>query len=105
MERFFINLRGLSTGIYSSQKFLALQVAIFDEGDPMKDWLDTTAAGLRLGLKGCTVWRLCKKHPGFGIRAGNHFRIPEDHLKRLLGGESIISIANSPSWLTVDEAA
>lgn len=61
-------------------------------------WLNTTEAGSRLGLVSSTVWRVCKRYPGFGIKFSNHYRIPASHVDRVLSGETVAAVAASPSW-------
>ena len=62
------------------------------------DFISTREAGDRLGLQSCSIWRLCRRNPGFGLQVGSHFRIPSAHIQRVLDGESVKSISSSPSW-------
>jgi hypothetical protein len=54
--------------------------------------------GRRVGVTCETMRSHCKRHAGFGIRAGViQWRIPEAHIDRMLKGESVEEIARNPS--------
>jgi hypothetical protein len=40
-----------------------------------------------------TVWRACRDNPGFALRLGKSFRIPQHHVDRLMRGETPAQIA------------
>jgi hypothetical protein len=46
-----------------------------------------------IGLSSITSWRTCTRHPGFAVRVGGTFRIPETHVRRVERGELPAAIA------------
>jgi hypothetical protein len=49
-------------------------------------------------VTGETIRSHCKRHPGFGVRAGVvQWRVPVAHIDRMLKGESVEEIARNPS--------
>jgi hypothetical protein len=66
------------------------------------NFLNCTQLARRTGTCRQTIWRQCRKHPGFGIQVGAAVRIPEVHLIRLARGETIAEIAANPSLIRDD---
>jgi hypothetical protein len=60
-------------------------------------FLNSTQFGRRTGTCRQHGWRLSRRHPGFAIKVGSAVRIPEPHVIRLESGESVASIAATPS--------
>ena len=59
----------------------------------------------RTGYQRPRINEFCLRRPGFGWRAHRHgwWRIPSQHVVRLLNGESLDSIAASPSIPRLDK--
>ena len=57
----------------------------------------TALLAKKCGKSTTTIWRWCSENRGFAIQIGNHFRIPDSHVKRLMAGETPLQIAASPS--------
>lgn len=53
----------------------------------------TTAVAYETGVDRVTVYRQCLSHPGFAIRFGKQFKIPDAHLARVRAGERVEDIA------------
>lgn len=58
-----------------------------------KIWHTTGEAAELTGASQTTVWRTCRQFPGFAVRMNGVFRIPDDHLRRVLAGEHPSMIA------------
>ncbi len=56
-------------------------------------FVSTSELGRRTGVSRITAWRICDRHRGFGVKAGGTFRIPIDHVERVLRGERPADIA------------
>ncbi len=65
----------------------------------MAKFLSATEAAPRVGFSAWTLVDYCRNFPGFGfrLRPGGRWRIPEEHIARLLAGEPVPEIAASPS--------
>lgn len=50
------------------------------------DFLTTAAAAEKVGVAAVTIWRACRRYPGFGVRVGGAYRIPAAHIEMLLQG-------------------
>ncbi len=59
------------------------------------DSLATAEAATELGVSQTTVWRACKKLPGFSTRVLGEHRIPRSHIARVKHGEALQDIATS----------
>lgn len=53
----------------------------------------TAQLAAELNRSRTTVWRACCQNPGFAIRLGHEFRIPNAHIERLKRGETAAQIA------------
>lgn len=58
-----------------------------------KPFLDTTEVAQQTGTCRATIARACREHKGFAIRLNGAYRIPAEHLARLLKGETAREIA------------
>lgn len=58
-----------------------------------KIWHTTGEAAELTGASKTTVWRTCRQYPGFGVRFNRTFKIPDEHVKRILAGERPADIA------------
>ena len=58
-------------------------------------WHTTGEAAEKTGSSPATVWRACRQFPGFAVRMNGVFKIPDDHLNRVLAGEHPSDIAKS----------
>lgn len=47
----------------------------------------------RIGKSRASAWRFLRRHPGIAINIGGQYRVPVDHLNRLLAGEAAEAIA------------
>ena len=56
-------------------------------------YLSTAALADEFEGSRTTAWRLCRAHPGFAIKFGRSFKIPEGHVERLRKGETPEAIA------------
>jgi hypothetical protein len=52
-----------------------------------KIWHTTGEAAELTGASQTTVWRTCRQYPGFAVRLNGTFKIPDEHVKRILAGE------------------
>lgn len=65
----------------------------------------TTAIAQATGFSRASIWRACSKHPGFAVRLGAQFRVPDDHLRRVIAGERIEDIAAEARSVGANRAA
>jgi hypothetical protein len=56
-------------------------------------FVSTAELARRTGVSRITAWRTCTRHPGFAMRVGGTFRIPEAHVRRVERGEFPATIA------------
>jgi hypothetical protein len=56
-------------------------------------FVSTKALATRTGISRATAWRVCLHNPGFAVRAGGTYRIPESHVQRVERGELPAAIA------------
>ncbi len=56
-------------------------------------FVSTGELARRTGVSPTTAWRTCVRHPGFALRVGGTFRIPEVHVQRVERGEFPAAIA------------
>lgn len=56
-------------------------------------FITTAELAARTGVSRITAWRTCRRYPGFAIRLGGVFRIPESHAERIERGERAEAIA------------
>jgi hypothetical protein len=56
-------------------------------------FVSTAELARRTGVSRITAWRTCIRHPGFAMRVGGTFRIPEAHVRRVERGEVPATIA------------
>jgi hypothetical protein len=57
------------------------------------NFVSTAELARRTGVSRITAWRTCIRHPGFAMRVGGTFRIPEAHVRRVERGEFPATIA------------
>lgn len=57
------------------------------------EWYTTETAAAATGTCRATVWRICKLNPGFAVRIGGSYKIPPEHVQRVLKGETPAKIA------------
>jgi hypothetical protein len=65
----------------------------------MAYFLSPSQAGSEIGFSAWTMLKCCHDHPGFGfrLRPGGRWRIPEQHIVRVLAGEPVPEIPANPS--------
>jgi hypothetical protein len=65
----------------------------------MPKFFSATEAGDKLGFSAWTMVDYCRNFPGFGfrLRPSGRWRIPEQHIDRVLAGEPVPEIAANPS--------
>ena len=56
-------------------------------------FVSTAELARRTGVSRITAWRTCMRNPGFAVRVGGTFRIPEAHVRRVERGELPAAIA------------
>jgi hypothetical protein len=56
-------------------------------------FVSTAELASRTGVSRITAWRTCVSNPGFAVRVGGTFRIPEAHVQRVEGGDAPAAIA------------
>jgi hypothetical protein len=56
-------------------------------------FVSTSELAIRTGVSRITAWRTCVHNPGFAVRVGGTFRIPEIHVQRVEGGDLPAAIA------------
>ena len=56
-------------------------------------FLSTDEAARIFGVSRGTVVAICRAHAGFAVRLGHAFKIPADHVMRVLAGERPADIA------------
>lgn len=56
-------------------------------------WLTTEEVAAETGTSRTSAWRACRDNPGFAVRLGGTYRIPPEHLARVLKGETPAQIA------------
>ena len=61
--------------------------------DKSANWFTTETAAAATGLSRTSVWRACRNNPGFAVRLGGTYRIPPQHLERVLKGDTPEQIA------------
>lgn len=59
----------------------------------MDNYLTTAALARETGYSRVTAWKACRDNPGFALRLGKTYMIPETHLDRLRRGETPAQIA------------
>lgn len=59
----------------------------------VSQFVTTAELARRTGISRITAWRTCSRNPGFAIRAGGTYRIPECHVQRVERGELPAAIA------------
>lgn len=60
-----------------------------------KLFVDTTEAAELTGVCRSTMARACRDNPGFAIRLNGAYRIPTQHIERVLRGETPSQISAS----------
>jgi hypothetical protein len=50
-------------------------------------FVSTAELARRTGVSPTTAWRTCLRYPGFAVRVGGTFRIPEVHVQRVERGD------------------
>lgn len=68
-------------------------------------WFTTTTAAAETGFHPSTLWRACRRHPGFAVTLGGQYRIPPEHVARLKAGETVEQIAASVRGRSVGVAS
>ena len=66
-------------------------------------FVSTKALATRTGISRATAWRVCFQNPGFAVREGGTYRIPESHVQRVERGELPAAIAADASARPVAE--
>jgi hypothetical protein len=56
-------------------------------------YLSTSSLARELDESRTTAWRVCRANPGFAIKFGRGFKVPESHLARVKLGETPEAIA------------
>jgi hypothetical protein len=73
------------------------------EAQKKRIFFSTTELGLIVGKGTNVVSRWVSENPGFALPLNGNAKICRQHVERLLAGESVKSIAGSPSKLDVDQ--
>lgn len=60
-----------------------------------KLFVDTTEGAAMTGTCRATMARVCRANPGFAVRLNGAYRIPTQHIERVLRGETPASVAAS----------
>ncbi len=56
-------------------------------------YLSTAEASKKTGPSRTSWWRACVAHPGLGLRLGNKWHIPAEHVERVKRGDNPAQIA------------